>query len=258
MESEGWPQKILWVDLTKGKIKKTDCSQSWGKMYLGARGFNSRRLYDLLEPGIDALSSQNVLIFGVGPLSGTMAPSSGRFTVTAKSPLTDIFGDSNSGEHFGPELRFAGYSQIVFTGKSPTPVYLWIDDDHVELRDAQHLSGKDTWETQERIVEELGDPSIRVACIGPAGENLVRFAGIIHGQKGAAGRCGMGAVNTDPDTGFPLICDLCGGEPKCVEYCPRNALTYERGHAVSNRLRLKRIEKDARSYVKKLGLPAAP
>jgi len=122
VKSGGWPQKILWVDLTKGKIKKTDCPQSWTKMYLGGRGFNSRRLYDLLEPGIDAFSPQNVLIFGVGPLSGTMAPSSGRFTVTAKSPLTDIFGDSNAGGHFGPELRFAGYSQIVFTGKWPGEV----------------------------------------------------------------------------------------------------------------------------------------
>lgn len=190
----GWPQKILWVDLTKGKIKKTDCPDSWVKMYLGARGFNSRRLYDLLKPGIDAFSPQNALLFGVGPLSGTMAPSSGRFTVTAKSPLTDIFGDSNCGGHFGPELRYAGYSQLIFTGISPKPVFLWIDDDRIELRDAQHLTGKNTWETQETILEELRDPTIQIACIGPAGENLVRFAGVLHGQKRAAGRCGMGAV----------------------------------------------------------------
>ena len=143
---------------------------------------------------MDALSPENPLIVGVGPLCGTLAPASGRFTVTAKSPLTDVHGDSNVGGFFGPELRYAGYSQLVVSGRSDKPVYLWIDDGEVEIRDARDLKGRSTWETQDLIDEELGDPAVKTICIGPAGENLVRYASMISGLSSAAGRTGMGAV----------------------------------------------------------------
>jgi aldehyde:ferredoxin oxidoreductase len=189
-----WPQKALWVDLNKRDIKIEKISENFAKMYLGERGFNSKRLWDLVKPNVDALSPQNVLLIGVGPLCGTLVPGSGRFTVSAKSPLTDIMGSTNIGGHFGPEMRQAGYSQIIIQGKSKSPTYLWLDNDSVELRNAEHLWGMNTWETQEIIKEEIGDSNIKIITIGPAGENTVRYAAIISGLASAGGRTGMGAV----------------------------------------------------------------
>jgi aldehyde:ferredoxin oxidoreductase len=134
------------------------------------------------------------LIFGVGPLGGTQAPCSGRFTLTFKSPLTGIFADSNCGGHFGPELKMAGYDHVVVTGVSDFPVYLRVDNDHVELRDARHLWGSTTRDTDAGIKQELGDSSLQVACIGQAGENRVRTAAVICNLARAAARCGPGAV----------------------------------------------------------------
>ncbi len=190
----GWAGNILNVDLTTGKIEKEELSLNFAQKYLGACGFNAAKLFDLVEAKVDALSPENILMFGAGPLVGTLAPSCCRLTVTAKSPLTDIFGDSNMGGFFAPEMKYAGYDQIVIFGKSKQPSYLWIDDDVVELKDASHLWGKSTWETARMIKEEARDPDIQVLSIGQAGENLVRFANIISGSKRAAGRCGMGAV----------------------------------------------------------------
>lgn len=193
-EFYGWVGTILNIDLTEGKIEKEPLSPTFARKYLGASGFNSAKLFELVKPEVDALSSENVLMFGVGTLTGTLALGSARLTVTAKSPLTDIFGDSSMGGHWSTELKFAGYDQLVFFGKADHPVYLWIDDGKVELRDASHLWGKSTWDTARVIKEEIGDPFIQVVCIGPAGENLVRFANIICPTKHAAGRAGMGAV----------------------------------------------------------------
>jgi aldehyde:ferredoxin oxidoreductase len=185
---------VLWVDLARRTTRIEKTSDAFAKTYLGERGFNSRRLWDLVEPEVDALSPENFFLIGVGPLCGTLAPASSRFTVSAKSPLTDVLGGSNSGGYFGPELRYAGYSQIIVCGRSETPVYLWVDDEHVEIRDATNLWRRDTRETQELIAEELGDPSVKTVCIGQAGENLVRYASILSGLSSAAGRTGMGAV----------------------------------------------------------------
>ena len=190
----GWAGTILNVDLTKGKNEKEFLSPIFARKYLGASGFNSARLFDLVTPSVDALSPENVLLFGAGTLSGTLTPCSARLTVTAKSPLTNIFGDSNMGGHFSTELKFAGYDQVAVFGKASQPVYLWIDDDKIELRDAAHLWGQTTWETARMIKEEIGEPFLQVVCIGPAGENLVRFANIMCPTKRAAGRTGMGAV----------------------------------------------------------------
>lgn len=190
----GWAERILRIELTRGKVFKQPLPNEWKKKFIGGRGINSYLLFNEVSPEIGAFDPENRLIFGVGPLTGTLAPASGRFTVTAKSPLTEILGDANCGGFWGPELKYAGYDQVVIEGRSKKPVYLLIDDDHVELREASHLWGRDTWETQDMIREELGDQKIKVACIGPAGENLVRFACIITGLKNAAGRTGMGAV----------------------------------------------------------------
>ena len=125
----GWAGAVLNVDLTKGKVEKEELDPAFASKYLGASGFNSARLFDLVKAEADALSPENVLMVGVGPLSGTLAPGCARTTVTAKSPLTDIFGDSNAGGAFSSELKYAGYDQIIVSGKSERPVYLWIDDD---------------------------------------------------------------------------------------------------------------------------------
>jgi aldehyde:ferredoxin oxidoreductase len=133
-------------------------------------------------------------LIGVGPLSGTPFPGGSRFNISGLSPQTGILGDSNAGGFFGPELKFAGYDQVVLQGRSPQSVYLWIDDDRVELRDARGLSGRDTWETTEAIRQELGDVSVQVAAIGPGAENGVRFAGVFVNLVRAAGRTGMGTI----------------------------------------------------------------
>ncbi len=190
----GWAGTILNADLTTGKMEREALSPAFARKYLGACGFNSARLFEWVKPNVDALSPENVLMFGVGTLNGTLGPCSARLTVTAKSPLTGIFGDSNMGGHFSTELKFAGYDQVNMFGKADQPVYLWIDNDNIELREATHLWGKTTWDTARMIKDEIGDPFIQVICIGPAGENLVRFANIMCPTKKAAGRTGMGAV----------------------------------------------------------------
>ncbi|MBI2877551.1 MAG: aldehyde ferredoxin oxidoreductase family protein [Candidatus Tectomicrobia bacterium] len=190
----GWAGAVLWVDLTAGKISKRPLERQLAEDYLGGRGINSRLLFQLVQPGTDGLSPENVLIFGNGPVVGTIAPSCCKLTVSAMSPLTGILGDANVGGEFPPVLRWAGYDHIVVTGRAPEPVYLWIDDDRVALRPARHLWGKDTWQTLRAIREELGDPTLEVLSIGQAGENLVRFACIISKLHRAAGRTGMGAV----------------------------------------------------------------
>ncbi len=190
----GWAGQILRVNLSTREIIKEPLDQKLTRKYLGQSGINAKLLFDLSIPGADPLSPDNPLIFGVGPLGGSLAPCSGRFTVTSKSPLTGIFGDSNCGGHWGPELKNAGYDHIIITGKAEHPVYLWINDDHVELKDARHLWGKDTWQTDEMIKMQLAQPSAQIACIGPAGENQVRFAAIICNLARAAARTGVGAV----------------------------------------------------------------
>ena len=190
----GWAGSVLEVDLTAGSARQQALSKAFAREYLGGSGFNSARLFELLQPGVEPLSRENVLMFGVGTLTGTLAPGSARLTVTAKSPLTDIFGDSNMGGHWSTELKFAGYDQLLFFGKAARPTYLWIDNGMVDLRDAGHLWGLSTWETARRIREDVEDPFAQVICIGPAGENLVRVANIMCPTKRAAGRAGMGAV----------------------------------------------------------------
>jgi aldehyde:ferredoxin oxidoreductase len=190
---KGWAGQILEVDLSNSRIS-TQPTDPYVDKYLGGRGIGVRLVYDRLKPGTDALSPGNPLIFSMGPLNGTAMPSSGRTDVTALSPLTNLRAKSNIGAYWGPEARYAGFDHIVITGKAEKPCYLWIKDSRVEIRSAAHLWGKDTFETQTLIQEELGDPEIKVVCIGPAGEKMVRFASIITDMAASASRTGTGAV----------------------------------------------------------------
>jgi len=153
----GFAGQILWVDLSKSMIEKRPLERTAIREYLGGRGINAKLLWDLARPGIDPLGRDNPLIFGTGVLAGTFAPSSGRMTITCKSPATNLYLKTNVGSHFAPELKFAGYDFIVVTGQSAKPVYLWIDSDRVELRSASHLWGLDTREADRLLKEELDD-----------------------------------------------------------------------------------------------------
>jgi aldehyde:ferredoxin oxidoreductase len=189
----GWIGKILKVDLSDGRMD-TQSTEAYIDDYLGGRGIGVRLVYDMLKPGTDALSPENPLIFSMGPLTGTAIPSSGRTDVTALSPLSNLRAKSNFGGHWGPEAKYAGFDHIVITGKAEKPSYLWIKDGKAEIRPAEHLWGKDTFATQTMIQKELGDPEIKVICIGPAGERMVRFASIITEVAGTASHTGAGAV----------------------------------------------------------------
>jgi aldehyde:ferredoxin oxidoreductase len=184
--------KLLHIDLTTGKTW-TEPTENYRK-FIGARGLNIGLLFKLLKPAVDPLSPENMLIFSTGPVTGTLAPSSARYTVTAKSPLTGFMGDANSGGFWSSELRYAGYDGILFYGKSEKPVYLLIKDSNVRLLDASDIWGKDTWETTNLLKEKHGEPQLKVACIGIAGENLVKFASIMNDYIRTAGRTGIGAV----------------------------------------------------------------
>jgi aldehyde:ferredoxin oxidoreductase len=185
---------VLRVNLTDHTTRVHPTEEHLVRSFLGARGLNVKRLWDELRPHTDALSPDNTLVFGVGPLVGTLFPGGARFNVTAMSPHTGILGDANAGGFFGPELKFAGYDQLILRGKSDQPVYLWINDGQIELRDARALWGRDVWETTLAIKQELGDPDVQVACIGQAAENMVSFAGVFVNLNRAAGRTGMGTV----------------------------------------------------------------
>ena len=189
----GWTGKVLRVNLTDRKITKEALNEKLAHQYIGGRGLNLKYLYDEIKAGIDPLGPDNKLIFSVGPASGTVIPGSQRWTVTAKSPMTGLIGDGNCGGSFGTGLKYAGYDAVIIEGKSDKPVYLLIDDDNVQLKDASHLWGKKTTETVRAIKEEIGDPDIHIASIGTGGDNLVRFASVISDNK-AAGRTGVGAV----------------------------------------------------------------
>ncbi len=190
---KGYRNQVLVIDLTKNKIEKKVLDLSLVENYLGGRGIAIKYLFDNLEQGIDPLSPENILVIGTGPLTGTLAPSSNRYTIAAKSPLTGGIGYANAGGHFAPELAYAGYDAIFIHGKAETPVYIQIEDDIVKIQDAQHLWGKDVWETDEYFREKLGE-QIQILSIGQGGENLVRYAAILNNLSRAAARTGVGAV----------------------------------------------------------------
>ena len=189
----GWVGNIVKVNLSDGQVT-VEPTEPYVDDYLGGRGLGVRLIHDAWRPGSDPLGPENPLIFNTGPLSGTALAGSGRVDVTAVSPMSRLRAKSNFGAYWGPELKYAGFDHLVIEGQADRPVYLYITDGHVEIRDAGEIWGKDTFETQTAIQAELGDPEIKVVCIGPAGEKLVRYACLITETGDAAGRTGMGAV----------------------------------------------------------------
>jgi len=190
----GWNRKVLRVNLTAGTCKPEPLNMTWANDYLGSRGLASKYLVEEIDPKVDPLSPDNKMIMSTGPLTGTMASTGGRYTVVTKGPLTGAIACSNSGGYFGAEMKFAGWDMIIFEGKSPKPVYLYLENDKAELRDAAHLWGKTCWETEETIKATHQDPLIRISSIGGAGENGVFYAAIVNDLHRAAGRSGVGAV----------------------------------------------------------------
>lgn len=189
----GWKGQILRVNLNNGNITKEPLDLVKAKEFIGARGLGTYLYMNEVAPTVEPLSAENNMVFCTGPLTGTMATSGGRYNVVTKGPLTGTIAASNSGGHFGPELKYAGYDAIIFEGVAEKPVYLWINNDEVELRSAEHLWGKDVPATTDALKEET-DEDARVACIGPAGENLVKMSCIMNDYNRAAGRTGVGAV----------------------------------------------------------------
>lgn len=189
-----WAGKILRVNLTAGTVKTEPLNMEWARAYLGSRGLGSKYLISEVDPKVDPLSADNKLIWATGPLTGTMASTGGRYTVITKGPLTGAIACSNSGGYWGAELKMAGWDMVIVEGQSAKPVYLYINDDVAELRDAAHLWGQTVWKTEEIIKTSLQDPLVRVSSIGQAGENQVLYAAIVNDLHRAAGRSGVGAV----------------------------------------------------------------
>ncbi len=187
-------RKILYVDLTYKKIVNEEISREMTGAWLGGRGINTKILWDRVKAGTDPLGPDSVIIFGAGFLNGTLAPSAGRACVTFKSPATNLYSKSSGGGWWGASLKFAGYDHIVISGISEKPVYLWIDDGTVEIRDAASVWGHTVSETNDILKKELRDPNVEIASIGPGGENLVKMAAIMLSTSSAMGRTGGGAV----------------------------------------------------------------
>ncbi len=187
-------QPILKIDLTTGKTEEYRIPETWEKDFLGGASLAARILYRTLTLALDPLSPEAPLLFMTGPMTGTTGPTTGRFVVCGKGPATGLWAESNVGGFWGPELRAAGYDGLWITGKAEEPVYLWLNGSRLEIRSAAHLWGQDTYATQDKVKEEIGEKSARVCVIGPAGERQVLFASILCDHGRMSGRTGMGAV----------------------------------------------------------------
>jgi aldehyde:ferredoxin oxidoreductase len=189
----GYMSKLLFVDLTTRTVEVERPREELYESFLGGYGIGVKVLFTRMERRVDPLGPENILGFVTGPLTGTPALIASRYTVVGKSPLTSTWGDSNSGGYFGPMLKFAGYDGVFITGMAESPVWIFIDRGNAEFRDASHLWGKDTFETEDLIKDEVGD-DVRVACIGPGGEKCSLIACVMNDKGRAAGRSGLGAV----------------------------------------------------------------
>ena len=189
-----WQRRVLRIDLTKGTAEAEALNMEWANAYLGERGLATKYLMENMDPKADAMGPDNVLIFATGPLTGTMASTSGRYAVVTKGPLTNCIACSNSGGKFGAELKFAGYDLLIIEGRAAEPCYLHIVDDKVEILPAGDLWGGSVWETEAAIKAKLQNPALKIASIGVAGERGVFYACIINDLHRAAGRSGVGAV----------------------------------------------------------------
>ncbi|MFW6369354.1 MAG: aldehyde ferredoxin oxidoreductase N-terminal domain-containing protein [Myxococcota bacterium] len=186
--------KVLKVDLSSGEISEISLPEEDYRRFVGGSGLAAKWFFDSRSFEKPPLSPESPLIIMNGPLAGTPLAGSSRLEICGRSPLTGIWGESSIGGHFCPQLKGAGYDGIIVVGASEKPVYLLVTDEKVEIRDASHLWGVDTYETETKLKEEVGDKRCQVLGIGPAGENLVKYACVINDRGSAAGRCGMGAV----------------------------------------------------------------
>jgi aldehyde:ferredoxin oxidoreductase len=189
----GWHNKLLRIDLTHQKVKVEDIDPKISKDYIGGRGVAIRYLFNEVDPMVDPLSPENKLIMATGPLTATPAPTGNRYMVITKSPLSGALTNSNSGGDFPTWMKRTGFDLFIFEGKAEKPVYLWVNEDQIEIRPADHLWGKDTHVTTDLLLEET-DPEAKVACIGPAGERLALMAGIVNDKHRLAARSGVWAV----------------------------------------------------------------
>jgi len=190
----GYNGKILHVNLTDGSTWVEEPEENFYRRHLGGGSVGAYYLLKELKPKIDPLSPENIIVFAPSVITGAPVPGLSRFSVVSKSPLTGGIGESEAGGFWGPELKFAGYDAVVIRGKSARPVYLYINEGKVELKNAEHLWGKVSGDAESMIREENNDPKIRVAVIGPAGENMIRYACIVNDLHHVNGRTGMGAV----------------------------------------------------------------
>ena len=190
----GWHKKILRVNLTTGTCTAEPLNMEWAAEFLGQRGLATKYLVEEIDPKVDPLSPENKLIFATGPLTGTAASTSGRYSVITKGALTGAIACSNSGGYFGAELKFAGWDMVIFEGRAATPVYLHINDEHAELLPADDLWGKSVWETDDLLHQRHQDPQLRVSAIGQSAEQGVLYACIVNDLHRAAGRSGVGTV----------------------------------------------------------------
>ena len=188
--------RLLRVDLTTGAINTQEFGPEFTELFIGGRGVASKILYDEVPPEVEPFDSNNRLIFSPGALHGTGVPSASRTTVATRSPLTNMHGDGHAGAEWGGALKRAGYDVLIIQGRAEKPSYLFIENDHVELRDASELWGMLTSKSHAWLKEETGMKELHTVCIGPAGENRVRLSGIFHNgaDKGTSARCGLGAV----------------------------------------------------------------
>lgn len=193
-EYGGYAGQLLRIDLTKEKIKKEELPKELCRFYIGGRGRDAKILFDELKPSADPLGPENILCISAGPLTGLLGPTTGRLNVATKSPLTNIYGNSNAGANFGPELKYAGYDGVIIKGRAKKPLYIYVDNDNIELRDANHLWGKGVFETTEIVQEECDGYDTKIAAIGPAAEKGVLFGSLIFDYWDAAGRIGTGSV----------------------------------------------------------------
>ncbi len=193
----GWTGSNLEIDLSTGNIEKEEADTKLNEAYIGGRGVGTKILWDRVPPEVNPFSPDNLLIFVAGVLNGTIAPGANRTGLITRSPQTNLLTYSNMGGFWAPELKHAGYDNLIISGKSQGPVYIWINNDKVEIRDACHIWGKDTAETRSIIREELKNNKIQILCIGQAGENKVCSASIEHGAGASLSRAGVGALMGD-------------------------------------------------------------
>lgn len=243
--AQGYNGKILHIDLTSLSISIEEPPEIFYRRYLGGRAFIANYLLKEMSGGEDPLGPSNVLVFASSVIGGAPANGLCRFSVGSKSPLTGGFGESEAGGYWGPELKFAGFDAVVIKGKAKNPVYLWIHDGQVEIKDASAIWGMCTRDAQEAIIEELGDKKVRVAIIGPAGENLIPYACIANDLSHISGRTGMGAVMGSKN----LKAIACRGTKKIVMKDP------ELINIIAKRVSRDRDKHPATSTLHRIGTP---